>query len=311
MNRKKIILTVLISILILTVGGIYYIFVIDSPSKIAINDIEGHRKYQDNHSKVLVTGYYEKLLSENPNSASAKYYVARLIQTESEERAFDLATTSIKLDATNKYAYIILADIYRTQGNFSKSLEFITKANEKGLSKEDISYRRVILLEAMFNKISVDKLELMFSHLYAQLNNWPQSITFNDFFFMAKNDTQYFLDNPKYMDTLFGINTESRLDILLGLEKIITHCKLIEENVQHKKRLERNCSSHGHQEFLEDRYSSLGNTVYSITLVNKLQDCVFMWSVICKNNYGSLNGCDILTGLDNNGEIKVLKANCE
>jgi flagellar basal body-associated protein FliL len=105
MNRKKIILTILIAILVLTVGGIYYIFVIDSPSRIAINDIEEHIKYQDNHSKTLTLFQYEKILRENPQSTYANYYVARLIRDDDENRALLLSKKGISLDTNFGYNY--------------------------------------------------------------------------------------------------------------------------------------------------------------------------------------------------------------
>lgn len=296
MNRKKIALTALVSIIILILGGMYYIFVIDSPSRIAINDIEEHIKYQENHSKTLTSFQYEKILRENPQSTYANYYVARLIRDDDENRALLLSKKGISLDTNFGYNYLIIMYLHYMKGNDKESLIYLNIAQDKGIKKDIISCYRIRILASMCtydNKFEPEKLEKIFS-------SYNSNYSLN----ALKDDLNYCISNGYR-------NLNDYKGMFIDCETFLENCKLIEENLENKRNLEKLCSQSSHGEFLENRFTSLGNRIIEMRLIKEMQDCVYMWNVTVINTYGSLSQCNILTGLSSNGDkLEILKTNC-
>lgn len=293
--KKSIKIAIIILITIIT-GTITYIFVIDTPFKIPLSNVQSHREYQDNHYKTLTTMQYEKILKENPQSTYANYYVARLLIDDNPVQSLDLSKKGISIDANFGYNYLTVSYLHYINGDNNESLTYLNMAKDKGVDKYSISCRRILILNSMCtsdDKIVVQKLENMCS-------SYNSNYSFKD----LQADLNYVISSGSpYLDNYKG----KTIDCKAFLEV----CKLTEENLENKRNLERLCSQSNHRVFLEDRFASLGNRIIDLTMINKMQDCVYMWNATFVNEYGSLSQCNILTGLSSSGnEIEVLKTNC-
>lgn len=302
--QRKILSLIIVIGLISSIAYAYYYYYIDTPINIPLNDIESHRLYQDSHSKERVLNYYEKLLKENKTSAYASYYVARLLETEDANRAENLSYVSIRLDSTIKYNYIVLARIYNEKGNFSKCLKYINKAQEKGMDQENISYEKLVLLSEVFSKITNRQIEQMVSNNTLGGDMWSDwNMSFRDFFYEVENDFKYLINNHQH--------SKSPNDLVTEILALSERYKLIKDDIERKKTYQRLCSEISHKSFVENRYSLLGKKIIQINLINQIQECVYMWRVVCITEYGTVSNCNILTGLSDDGsEIAILTSNC-
>ena len=196
------------------------------------------------------------------------------------------------------YNSLIIKDVqvYYINGDNNESLTYLNMAKDKGVDKYSISSRRILILNSMCtsdDKIVVQKLENMCSSYY-------YNYSFKD----LQADLNYVISSgSSYLDNYKG----KTIDCKAFLEV----CKLTEKNLENKRNLETLCNQNSHRVFLENRFASLGNRIIDLTMINKMQDCVYMWNATFVNEYGSLSQCNILTGLSSSGnEIEVLKTNC-
>lgn len=238
--KKNIKISLIILITAIT-SAIIYVFVIDTPSRIPINDFEAHRDYQDNHYKTLTTMQYEKILKENPQSTYANYYVARLVDDDNPVRSLMLSKKGISLDKNFGYNYLIISYLHYMKGNNNESLIHLNIAKDKGIKMDIISYYRILILKSMCtsdNKLDPEKLENMFSSYHSKYS-----------FKSLKDDLNYFISNGSlYLDNYKGE--------MIDCNAFLEECKLTEENLENKRKLERLCSQSSHRVFLEDRFTS-------------------------------------------------------
>ena len=95
-------------------------------SDIDLSNVEEHRLYIDTHEKKTVILEYEKILSDNPNSEYALYYLAKCIDSDNTER-IELLSKALEINPNFYYANYLMGATLIDQDEHEKSYIFLEK----------------------------------------------------------------------------------------------------------------------------------------------------------------------------------------
>jgi tetratricopeptide (TPR) repeat protein len=94
-------------------------------SDIDLSNVEEHRLYIDTHEEKAVILEYEKLLSDNPNSEYALYYLAKCIDSDTEQ--IELLSKALEITPDFYYANYLMGATLFAQDEDEKSYIFFEK----------------------------------------------------------------------------------------------------------------------------------------------------------------------------------------
>jgi tetratricopeptide (TPR) repeat protein len=94
-------------------------------SDIDLSNVEEHRLYIDTHEEKAVILEYEKLLSDNPNSEYALYYLAKCIDSDTEQ--IELLSKALEINPNFYYANYLMGATLFAQDEDEKSYIFFEK----------------------------------------------------------------------------------------------------------------------------------------------------------------------------------------